>query len=188
MEYDRKSAVSSFYGGRRSSVDALNQDFSVPPPAAPNSRTHEDASSFYNPHDPRYSRTNGDMLRGQSAGYNRTSFFDVGRIEPVKGGYDEEDRQAPAPDAAWDVYADFNNAGPRYSTAFGMGQSDSRCVFTTSGRYIAHLHVWYLPPAVTTRSPHTRGRQKSTKNLVRSAPSRWSLCLRLALNGRLQSC
>ena len=29
-------------------------------------------------------------------------------------------------EAAWDVYADFNNAGPRYSTAFGMG--DSGCV------------------------------------------------------------
>jgi len=54
-----------------------------------------------------------------SAGYNRGSFFHVGREEPLKGGRDEE--KDPKEDA-WDVYADFNNAGPRYSSAFGMGQ------------------------------------------------------------------
>lgn len=34
----------------------------------------------------------------------------------MKGGRDEEEAQ----NDAWDVYADFNNAGPRYSTAFGQ--------------------------------------------------------------------
>jgi hypothetical protein len=56
--------------------------------------------------------------RSGSAGYNRGSFFHAGREEPLKGGVDEETPEADA----WDVYADFNNTGPRYSSAFGMGQ------------------------------------------------------------------
>ncbi|EGN97944.1 hypothetical protein SERLA73DRAFT_123361 [Serpula lacrymans var. lacrymans S7.3] len=52
------------------------------------------------------------------------SFLDAGRIEPVKGGRDEEE-EARRNDEAWDVYADFNNAGPRYSTAFGLGHTDA---------------------------------------------------------------
>ncbi|KAF6755899.1 hypothetical protein DFP72DRAFT_989966 [Ephemerocybe angulata] len=51
-----------------------------------------------------------------SAGYNKNSFFNGGREEPLKGGKDEEDE-------AWDVYADFNNAGPRYSSAFTPANS-----------------------------------------------------------------
>lgn len=53
-----------------------------------------------------------------SAGYNRNSFFLSGREEPLKGGRDEEEPGTPAGTDAWDVYADFNNNGPRYSTAF----------------------------------------------------------------------
>ena len=49
-----------------------------------------------------------------SAGYNRDSFRRIGRQEPVKGGPDEEKDADEA--EAWDVYADFNNVGPRYST------------------------------------------------------------------------
>lgn len=58
-----------------------------------------------------------DHLNGtrSSAGYNRGSFFPAGRQEPLKG--DAADSKGPTD--AWDVYADFNNAGPRYSTAFG---------------------------------------------------------------------
>ncbi|KAF9568754.1 hypothetical protein CPC08DRAFT_624866 [Agrocybe pediades] len=52
-----------------------------------------------------------------SAGYNRNSFFPAAREEPLKGGRDEEANEVGD---AWDVYADFNNAGPRYSSAFGM--------------------------------------------------------------------
>lgn len=55
-----------------------------------------------------------------SAGYNRDSFRQIGRQEPVKGGPDEE--QDGGEMEAWDVYADFNNSGPRYSNAFGTGQ------------------------------------------------------------------
>jgi hypothetical protein len=46
-----------------------------------------------------------------NAGYNQESFFHAGREEPLKGGQDDNE--------AWDVYADFNNAGPRYSSAYG---------------------------------------------------------------------
>ena len=114
MDYDRKSTVSSFYGARRGSFDALNQSSNY----ASSGRPRDDASSFYADREPRASQ---DMLRGgQSAGYNASSFFAAGRLEPLKGGRDEEEE---APEAqAWDVYADFNNAGPRYSSAFGIGQ------------------------------------------------------------------
>ena len=119
MDTDRKSTVSSFYGGRKSS-DALNTEY----PPQPAVRGRDDASSFFLP-----DRTSMDALNNarSSAGYNRSSFFHVGREEPLKGGRDEEkDLQ----EDAWDVYADFNNAGPRYSSAFGMGQSSSRYIFS----------------------------------------------------------
>jgi hypothetical protein len=51
------------------------------------------------------------------------SFFDAGREEPVKGGYDEVEQPN---EGGWDVFADFNNAGPRYSHAFALGDSESR--------------------------------------------------------------
>ncbi len=118
MDPDRKSTVSSFYGGRKSSIDALNADFPEPAPEA--SRRRDDASSFFNPD--RASRGSADMLggvRASTAGYNQESFFHAGREEPLKGGRDEEE--------AWDVYADFNNAGPRYSAAFGAGDQGYAC-------------------------------------------------------------
>jgi len=59
-----------------------------------------------------------------TAGYNRHSFHLAGREEPLRGGPDEE--QDAAEGGAWDVYADFNNTGPRYSTAFGMGQPQTQ--------------------------------------------------------------
>lgn len=117
MDYDRKSAASSFYGNRRSSVDVLNQDFPDPstPQFQPAERMrHDSASSFYNPNGP--SRASAEHFAQQPpAGYNRTSYFDTGRTEPVKGGYDEED--GAFRDEPFDIYADFNNAGPRYSKA-----------------------------------------------------------------------
>ncbi|KAJ3556762.1 hypothetical protein NM688_g1846 [Phlebia brevispora] len=118
QEYDRKSAVSSFYDRRRSSVDVLNQDFpspSTPHYGQPERTRHDSASSFYNPNGP--SRTSAEHWAQQppAAGYNSSSYFDAGRTEPVKGGYDEE-RDEP-----FDIYADFNNTGPRYSKAtFGL--------------------------------------------------------------------
>jgi hypothetical protein len=115
MDADRKSTVSSFYGGRKGSLDALNQDFPSPTgdyTPQQSGRMRDDASSFFNP------RGSMDPLAGRSntAGYNQGSFFHAGREEPLKGGRDEEEM---APDGGWDVYADFNNAGPKYSSAFG---------------------------------------------------------------------
>lgn len=122
MDSDRKSTVSSFYGGRKGSLDALNADFASPShhDSQPTGRGRDDASSFFNPD--RASR-NLDGMNGErfgTAGYNRGSFFHAGREEPLKGGRDEETPASPGNDA-WDVYADFNNAGPRYSNAFGQG-------------------------------------------------------------------
>jgi hypothetical protein len=93
---DAKSTVSSFYGGRK-------------PNAVDVAKGHtDDASSFFQPD--RASQRSADLLNHpSSAGYNRMSFLHAGRQEPLKGGYDEEEGQT------WDVYADFNNAGPRYS-------------------------------------------------------------------------
>ncbi|GJJ15521.1 hypothetical protein Clacol_009799 [Clathrus columnatus] len=57
------------------------------------------------------------------AGYNPSSFVQPGREAPVKGLQDDQTplNSAEAKDfnpheEGWDVYADFNNAGPRYST------------------------------------------------------------------------
>lgn len=159
-ETDRRSAVSSFYGGRKSPFDALGSNepgerqlpAGASRPQLPSQQRaqraeRDDASSFYG------GRGSTELLSPTgrtSAGYNRMSYFDVGREAPVKGGRDEEEDvgfrrggaarnpggdsystrgsaygQGPEADEgdAWDVYADFNNAGPRYSTAFG-----SKCV------------------------------------------------------------
>ncbi|KAJ7068985.1 hypothetical protein B0H15DRAFT_925890 [Mycena belliarum] len=127
MDPDRKSAVSSFYGGRKGSFDALNQDFPSPGvDYAPQSgRIRDDASSFYNPE----RRGSTDPLsRPAGAGYNSTSFY-PGREEPLKGGRDEEET---GPDGGWDVYADFNNAGPRYSSAFGQQDTGYQSLSGTS--------------------------------------------------------
>lgn len=121
MDADRKSTVSSFYG-RKGSMDALNTDY--PSPSTPNFGAQppvhgrDDASSFFNPE--RVQR-HADAERFGSAGYNRNSFFRAGREEPLKGGSDEDGPTEPA----WDIYADFNNAGPRYSSALGQSLSSN---------------------------------------------------------------
>ena len=111
MDGDRNS----FYGSR-------NKVAFDPP--SPSNHDPDTASSFFIPD--RTSRANVDLMgpRQQSAGYNSTSFAHAGREEPLRGGRDEEE-----PEGAWDVFADFNNAGPRYSTAFG--QRDSTFVLLT---------------------------------------------------------
>ena len=120
MDYDRRSAVSSFYGGRRSSVDALNRDYAAPAPSDQRAR-RDSSSSFFNPDGPGALPRGAAASRMHSAGYNRMSYLDAGREEPVKGGNDEV--EGPN-EGGWDVFADFNNAGPRYSHAFGLSQSE----------------------------------------------------------------
>lgn len=150
MDSDRKSTVSSFYGGRRSSVDALNRDYVAPPPMSDPRARRDSSSSFFNP------TATGTLPRGAAgptrtngAGYNRMSYFDAGREEPVKGGYDEVEQPN---EGGWDVYADFNNAGPRYSNAFGLGNNDTRCVaFHHSPGSARHVRGSYqqLSPQLT---------------------------------------
>lgn len=118
MDYDRRSTVSSFYGARKS-TDVLDSTASPPldPPRRPRAGSGA-ASSFYNPN--RASKAGTDYAGGTpSAGYNRTSYFFQGREEPVKGVEDEEHGMLSKPDDAFDIYADFNNSGPRYAAAFG---------------------------------------------------------------------
>ena len=121
IEPDRRSAVSSFYGGRRSSVDMLNTELRGGGESSQRSRRGErdrdDASSFFSPH---------MQPQGQGAGYNQDSFYDGGRTGPVKGARDEEEAAAfiqpqkgqTGEVGGWDVFADFNNAGPKYSSTF----------------------------------------------------------------------
>jgi len=127
MDYDRKSNVSSFYGGRKS-LDVLNTDFPSPthhPSHSQSQAIRDDASSFFNPASRRGSTdllTGGGRLNHGSAGYNRNSFIHAGREEPLKGGRDEEEAAAErVGEGIWDVFADFNNTGPKYSAAFGQG-------------------------------------------------------------------
>jgi len=117
MDPDRKSNVSSHYGGRRSG-DVLNNDYSGNP-AQPQRTRYDSSSSYYN-QDVGQPRPSTELLTGglKSAGYNQNSFFAAGRTEPLKGGDDEEDPLKGKGDEAWNVFADFNNAGPRYSSAF----------------------------------------------------------------------
>lgn len=120
MDYDRKSVGSSFYGGRRPSADALQRDFPSPThyaDYAPAAHARQDSrSSFYNPDGP--SRASVELLNQPTSGYNPSTFLEGGRQEPIKGGYDEE---AAFRDEPFDIYADFNNQGPRYSKAtFGV--------------------------------------------------------------------
>ncbi|KAH9922922.1 uncharacterized protein B0H18DRAFT_1120642 [Fomitopsis serialis] len=121
MDYDRRSAVSSFYGARKSTdvLDASTSSPSLDPTRRPRADSAA-ASSFYNPN--RMSRAGTDYMGGTpNAGYNRSSFFVAGREEPLKGGTDEAQSMLSKPaDDAFNIYADFNNAGPRYSTAFGQ--------------------------------------------------------------------
>jgi hypothetical protein len=71
------------------------------------------------------------------------SYLDAGREEPVKGGNDEVEQPN---EGGWDVFADFNNAGPRYSHAFGLGQSEPTYQQIPSPR-----------PALLDEDPATKG-------------------------------
>ena len=124
MDYDRKSGTSSFYGNRRSSYDALNQDFPAPQFPEADRPRHDSTSTFNNPNGP--TRASAEAYSAYpSPGYNPSSFMAPARSEPLKGGYDEE----PYHDEPFDIYADFNNQGPRYSKA--VFTPDDGCVLCT---------------------------------------------------------
>lgn len=146
MDGDRRSAVSSFYGERRSHDALRNQGGASSSASGPYDPYAADAQAA----DPRIRRDSNatfftpgapDVRTPGSAGYNRMSYFDAGRTEPVKGPRDEEDHvgagypydrggspdtkvDVGAPAGGWDVYADFNNAGPKYSSMFAQPQHE----------------------------------------------------------------
>ncbi|KZT39912.1 hypothetical protein SISSUDRAFT_984096 [Sistotremastrum suecicum HHB10207 ss-3] len=112
MDSDRRSAVPSFYGGRPSNVnsDARRSTYETPPLLH---ERNDSSASYHNPQ----ARPSLDRP-SLSAGYNRNSFIAPAREEPVKLGHDEEEFVGgQGQEDPWDVYADFNNQGPRYSGA-----------------------------------------------------------------------
>lgn len=185
MEPGRPSNVSSFYDPRdhRNSFDPYlsHQD----PPVGHRPRMDSSTSSaFFSPN--RQSQNSADILTGDmgppgqrgtagSAGYNRTSFFAPGREAPVKGGTDEQlplHQGGLAPggqDEGWDVYADFNNAGPRYSTAFGTNTTafvhvNMICEPISSIPQIPPDSCW----CVKARNPWVRGWHRSCRACYRT--------------------
>lgn len=153
-------------------MDALNNDF--PSPSGQNYQTQargrDDASSFFNPD--RASRNLDGAGRASTAGYNRGSFFFAGREEPLKGGRDEEEE---AGGGAWDIYADFNNTGPRYSTAFGSSPSTP----VQTDAYVFYFEFRYILPYILSAISHWYRK----KMLVPSVPLKWSLFLLWVQNG-----
>lgn len=115
---DTRSQVSSFYGRPSSvaNVDSLSrQPQPSNTPGAARDTRRDSASSFFRPEE--HGAAEGldyNTANRRGGGYDRTSYFgldgpkgDIG----TRGGKDEEN-------ADWDVYADFNNAGPRYAAPF----------------------------------------------------------------------
>ncbi|CAE6442788.1 unnamed protein product [Rhizoctonia solani] len=101
-DFDSRSQVSSFYG-RPSSQ--MNIDSAAQPPQPVNRR--DSNSSFFRP-DEYGASGDYDSANRRGGGYDRSSY--IGLDNP-KG-----DIGAAGKDEEWDVYADFNNAGPRYAT------------------------------------------------------------------------
>jgi len=109
--------VSSLYGGK-SSTEPLNREHV----GRPSGRGRDDSSSFFPGEASSMDHINASR---PSAGYNKGSFHLAGREEPVRGGPDEEQNNGEGGEA-WDVFADFNNTGPRYSTVFDNGRSQTQ--------------------------------------------------------------
>ncbi|KDQ06969.1 hypothetical protein BOTBODRAFT_140559 [Botryobasidium botryosum FD-172 SS1] len=126
------------YSGRRTPTDSVplrHNDYQTVG-HDPRTRRDSQASSFFG-------RTAaGEPAAGFSnAAYNRDSYYNPQpRMEPVKGG-DE-------PEEGWDVYADFNNAGPRYANHY---------TGTTSGD-------GYRALSPTVHSPLSGGKPESLSN------------------------
>ena len=186
MTTNRPPNVSSYYDGRdgRSSNDAnqslsaYQQNQSFPR----RERVDSSSSSAANYSNNRLSQTSQDLLTGEmpgqqhltgSGGYNRNSFFPPTSEAPVKGLDDLERQQHAAlgpQDDGWDVYADFNNTGPRYSVALG-GSTNSQgwvtyCPYSLLRTLIVLLNLKIS--SITCRSFQTRnsiirGRQWSRR-------------------------
>lgn len=113
---DRRSAVSSFYGGGPSPMNTLNNPAAQDYSRADGRERRDSSSTFFGRNVDEYGNSLLGPPRGD-AGYSSDSYrAQPGRVEPVKGLHDDEEQGGAG---GWNVFADFNNAGPRYSTAFG---------------------------------------------------------------------
>jgi len=120
MEADRRSNLSSFYRGRKDSFEALTSQPQQRPPSANQQRPSFSLSQAG--HQTQNSRGSYHPTPVDEEGFNpyhprgsegRPS---IGSGAPLVHSQPEEGE-----DPGWDVFNDFNNAGPRYSDAFGGG-------------------------------------------------------------------
>lgn len=112
---DTRSQVSSFYGRPSSNMDTLSrqpraQHADPMSPNTPGVNRRDSTSSFFRPEE--YGAGEGlnyDSTNRRGGGYDRSSYY---ALDGPKGDLGTANK-----DEEWDVYADFNNAGPRYATA-----------------------------------------------------------------------
>ncbi|KAF8713296.1 hypothetical protein RHS03_00974, partial [Rhizoctonia solani] len=113
-DFDSRSQVSSFYGRPSSQInmDSMPRQRQQPDTLGTNRR--DSTSSFFRPDEYGASGLDYDSTNRRGGGYDRASYIglDNPRGDIGTAGKDEE----------WDVFADFNNQGPRYATPF---QQDS---------------------------------------------------------------
>ncbi|GAB1520683.1 hypothetical protein RhiTH_003771 [Rhizoctonia solani] len=113
-DFDSRSQVSSFYGRPSSQInmDSMPRQRQQPDTLGTNRR--DSTSSFFRPDEYGASGLDYDSTNRRGGGYDRASYIglDNPRGDIGAAGKDEE----------WDVFADFNNQGPRYATPF---QQDS---------------------------------------------------------------
>ena len=125
MDSDRRSNVSSFYGNKPNPSfnpnAAADQDarspFDTPPTSGrrtgPHDRKDSTTSSFFNPR-------NSSTFDPAAPNYAFRSAPSRSTHEEPRYAKDDEEVEA-----GWDVYADFNNAGPRYAPFPGKSNSSS---------------------------------------------------------------
>ncbi|CAE6524908.1 unnamed protein product [Rhizoctonia solani] len=104
-DFDTRSHVSSFYGRPSSQMNMDSTSHQQPQDTNVNRR--DSTSSFFRP-DEYGASGDYDSTNRRGGGYDRSSYIG---LENPRG-----DIGAAGKDEEWDVYADFNNAGPRYVT------------------------------------------------------------------------
>jgi hypothetical protein len=139
---------------------------------SPSSNMDPRQQSYHDRPSSSYSGVPGDRDRRDSAatlygrgGYNQASYASAGRAEPLKGDPEADG----ALDDGFDIYADFNNAGPKYASVSysggGGGGGGHECVSLR----VWHTHA-YRRPAGT--SPSARPVERSTTTRRSRAPAR----------------
>ncbi|CAE6472437.1 unnamed protein product [Rhizoctonia solani] len=109
-EFDNRSQVSSFYGRPSSQINMDSMPRQRQQPETSGANRRDSTSSFFRPEEYGASGLDYDSTNRRGGGYDRASYIglDNPRGDIGVAGKDEE----------WDVYADFNNQGPKYATPF----------------------------------------------------------------------